>query len=82
MAERRLGGHSLKLHRPYARSVARSNFFLVRVVETWNNLPDDVFQTLWHYLKKMSRSYSFETIGLFNCLSVYLFYNTAAVTVD
>eukprot|EP00794_Sanderia_malayensis_P000908 gene908-211_t len=33
IAERRLGGHSLKLHRPYARSVTRSNFFSTRVVE-------------------------------------------------
>ena len=44
MAERQLGGHSLKLHRPFARSVTRSNFFSVRVVEAWNSLPEEIVQ--------------------------------------
>ena len=29
---------------PYARSVPRTNFFSLRVVDTWNILPDDLVQ--------------------------------------
>ena len=44
MAERQLSGHSLKLHRPRARSIPRANFINVRVVEKWNNLPEEIVQ--------------------------------------
>ena len=43
-AERQLGGHSLKLNRPYAKTLTRSNFFSIRVVTRWNALPEQVVQ--------------------------------------
>lgn len=45
LAERQLGGqHSMKLHRPHARSVPRANFLSVRVVAKWNSLPEELVQ--------------------------------------
>ena len=37
-----LRGHSLKLHKKHCRRKIRSNFFANRVINTWNNLPEDV----------------------------------------
>ena len=56
MAERQLGGHSMKLHRPYAKTIPRYNFFSVRVVNKWNELPEDVVSapTLAKFKGKLS----------------------------
>ena len=40
-SQRTLRGNSLKLEKPYARTLIRSNFFY-RVVNSWNSLPDAV----------------------------------------
>ena len=37
-----LRGHSLKLVKPHARTLIRSNFFSHRVINSWNSLPDTV----------------------------------------
>jgi hypothetical protein len=42
LAAKQLGGHSQKLHRPYAKTVPRYNFFSVRVVNRWNSLPESI----------------------------------------
>ena len=56
LAERQLGGHSKKLHRPYAKTIPRYNFFSVRLVNKWNELPEDVVSapTLAKSKEKMS----------------------------
>ena len=35
-------GHQLKLFVPDSRVNARANFFCVRVISTWNSLPENV----------------------------------------
>ena len=35
-------GHSHKLKKPFARRAVRANFFSVRVVNSWNSLPESV----------------------------------------
>jgi len=35
-------GHSMKLYYPDSTVLARQNFFSVRVVQVWNNLPNEV----------------------------------------
>jgi len=35
-------GHQLKLFVPDSRINARANFFCIRVISTWNNLPENV----------------------------------------
>ena len=35
-------GHDLKLFKPHAKKFVRSNFFSVRVINAWNQLPNDV----------------------------------------
>ena len=35
-------GHRMKLFKSYARLNVRSNFFTQRVVNSWNNLPDEI----------------------------------------
>ena len=35
-------GHSMKLYYPDSRVLARQNFFYVRVVQVWNNLPNKI----------------------------------------
>ena len=37
-------GHSCKLFKPHAISRARANFFSVRIIDFWNNLPDFIIQ--------------------------------------
>ena len=37
-----LRGHEYKLKKRYCRTQLRANFFLYRVVNLWNRLPDDV----------------------------------------
>jgi hypothetical protein len=39
-------GHSLKLYVPRSSTTIRQNFFSVRVVKNWNNLPQHVCQRL------------------------------------
>ena len=41
-SQRTLRGNSLKLVKPYARTLIRSNFFSHRVVNSWNSLPEAV----------------------------------------
>ena len=36
--------HSWKLFKPHAISRARANFFSVRIIDFWNNLPDFIIQ--------------------------------------
>ena len=38
----RTRGHSLKLHKQYARLDVRKHFFSCRVVDLWNSLPEHV----------------------------------------
>ena len=42
LSQHTLRGHSLKLVKPYTRTLIRSKFFSHRVVNTWNSLPDAV----------------------------------------
>ena len=37
-------GHSCKLFKPHAISRARANFFSVRIIDLWNNLPNFIIQ--------------------------------------
>jgi len=37
---RSIRGHSLKIAKPYARTLVRANFFSHRVISQWNNLPE------------------------------------------
>ena len=39
-------GHSCKLFKPHAISRVRSNFFSVRIIDFWNNLPNFIIQAL------------------------------------
>ena len=39
-----LRGHSLKLFKPRCRTTVRENFFSLRIVSEWNQLPQDVVE--------------------------------------
>ena len=55
-AIRQLGGHAMKLHRPNAKSNPRYNFFAVRIVKYWNDLPEDIINapSLTLFKRKLS----------------------------
>jgi len=36
------GGHDLKLFKPHAQKTVRKNFFSIRVINAWNQLPNEV----------------------------------------
>ena len=42
LSQRNLRGHSLKLTKSYSRTDARKHFFSNRVVDAWNQLPEEV----------------------------------------
>ena len=44
-SEIRLRGHSHKLLKPHVKTNVRKNFWSVRVIDGWNNLPEIV---VWH----------------------------------
>ena len=37
-------GHSYKIFKPHATSRVRSNFFAIRSIDAWNNLPESVVE--------------------------------------
>ena len=56
LAPRQLSGHSYKILRPFARTVPRTNFFSLRVVERWNSLPGEIVEapTLAQFKERLS----------------------------
>ena len=42
MSFKNLRGHSLKLFKPAVRKEVSQNFFANRVIDAWNNLPEEV----------------------------------------
>jgi hypothetical protein len=62
--ERKIRGHSQKLFKPYARTNTRKYFFSHRVVDKWNNLPEEaVSAPSLTSFKKIPRSLSHGTEG-------------------
>ena len=45
-------GHCYKIYKPHAQTFCHANFFTVRTINNWNNLPESVVECLSLYLFK------------------------------